>query len=231
MTHSSHLVPLAGFMLGYGAILVTPGPNVLAIGGIATLRGLRATWPLCAGIACGASLLAVGICTAASWGRASSVFDNGGRAIAALLLLYVAARLILRQPPGASEARASTLSTRDTMATFLAGAATAATNPITAAFFASQFLGALPDGPSRAAALGAVPALALSFGLAVAFLLSRPVAQRAVIVWHRPIRLACAIVIAVGAALVALPLLGVAREADLLSAALSGLAIPLNHGH
>jgi threonine/homoserine/homoserine lactone efflux protein len=226
MTDTSHLVPLAGFVLGYGAILVTPGPNVLAIGSIATLRGLRATWPLCAGIACGASLLAACICAAASWGKTSSAIDHGARAVAAVLLLYVAARLVLRRPPDETESRALDLSTRDAIATFVAGVATAATNPITAAFFASQFLGALPDAASRAAALGVVPALALSFGLAVAYILSRPFAQRAVLVWHRPFRIASATVIAAGAAIVGLPLLGVASETGFPSAAFAGLTIP-----
>ena len=226
MTDTSHLVPLAGFVVGYGAILVTPGPNVLAIGGIATLRGLRATWPLCAGIACGASLLSACICTAASWGKTSSAIDHGARAVAAVLLLYVAARLILRRPPDDALPRALALSTRDTVATFMAGVATAATNPMTAAFFASQFLGALPDRASRLAAVGMVPALALSFGLAVAFILSRPLARRVAIVWHRPIRIASAGVIAAGAAIVGLPLLGFAPDTGFLSAAFAGLTIP-----
>lgn len=226
MTDTSHLVPLAGFIVGYGAILLTPGPNVLAIGGIATLRGLRATWPLCAGIACGASLLSASICTAASWGKTSSAIDHGARAVAAVLLLYVAARLILQRPPDDTLPRALALSTRDTVATFMAGVATAATNPMTAAFFASQFLGALPDRASRLAAVGMVPALALSFGLAVAFILSRPLARRVAIVWHRPIRIASAAVIAAGAAIVGLPLLGVAPDTGFLSAAFAGLTIP-----
>jgi threonine/homoserine/homoserine lactone efflux protein len=216
MTSVDTLVPLAGFVLGYGAILLTPGPNVLAIGGLAALRGLRATLPLCAGIACGASVLALVICSAASWGRASSAIDQGARAIAAGLLLYVAARLLLQRR--ADSTAPAALTTRDALATFVAGMATAATNPITAAFFASQFLGALPDGAARATALGVVPALALSFGLGLAFMLSRPVAQRLAVLWHTPIRVASATVIAAGAAIIGLPLLGISSDAFLTTA-------------
>jgi threonine/homoserine/homoserine lactone efflux protein len=224
MASSDTLVPLAGFVLGYVAILLTPGPNVLAIGGLAALRGLRATLPLCAGIACGASVLALLICFAASWGRTSPAIDHGARAVAAGLLLYVAARLLLQRRADLTAHVA--LPARDALATFMAGLATAATNPITAAFFASQFLDALPDGAARAAALGVVPALALSFGLGVAFMLSRPAAQRLAMLWHTPIRVASATVIAAGAAIIGLPLLGVASDAGFLATAFAGLSNP-----
>ena len=207
MTNNALLMPVAGFVLAYAAILLTPGPNLFAIGGIAAMRGLRASLPLCAGIASGASLLSVTICSATEWGQASPMLEHSARAVAALLLLYVAARLLLRQPPNQPDLRSMALSARDKMATFLAGVATAATNPITAAFFASQFLGTLTDSAARAAALGLVPCLALLSGVTFGFLLSRPVAQRAAIIWHRPIRITSAAVIAIAATIVALPLL------------------------
>lgn len=212
MTADTQLIPVAGFALGYAAILMTPGPNTFAIGGIAALRGLRGALPLCAGIASGTSLLAVGICTATNLGQASPMIEQFGRAVAVVLMLYVAARILFRQPPNQAGGQALELSSRDKMATFLAGVATAVTNPITAAFFASQFLGTLPDDTTRMVALGTVPCLALSFGVTLGFVLSRPLAQRAAIVWHRPIRIASAAVFATAATIVGVPLLGVAPD-------------------
>lgn len=226
MTNNALLMPLAGFVFGYAAILLTPGPNLFAIGGIAALRGLRASLPLCAGIASGASLLSVAICGVTEWGRAWPMLQHSARAVAALLLLYVAARLLLRQSPNHTDPRSMALSARDKMATFLAGVATAATNPITAAFFASQFLGALPDSAARVAALGLVPCLALLSGVTFGFLLSRPVAQRAAIIWHRPIRIASAGVIALAATIVALPLLQGAWDLGSHPIVYSELALP-----
>jgi len=202
------LMPLAGFIVGYAAILITPGPNLFSIGAIAALRGLRATLPLCLGIALGASVLAVGICTAVSLGRHSPMVEQLSRAAAFALLLYVAAQLLFRQPPKAIGKQALELSARDAIATFLAGVSTAVTNPITAAFFASQFLGALPDRTTRILALGLVPCLAMSFGVTLGFALSRPFAQRAATVWHRPIRFLAAAVLATTALIVAVPVLG-----------------------
>jgi len=201
------LMPLAGFIVGYAAILITPGPNVLSIGAIAALRGLRATVPLCLGIALGAFVLAAAICAAVSLGQDSPIVAQLSRTAASALLLYVAAQLLFRQPPKASGKQSLDLSARDAIATFLAGFATAATNPMTAAFFASQFLGALPDQATRIVALGLVPCLAMSFGVTLGFALSRPFAQRAATVWHRPIRFVAAAVLATTALIVAVPLL------------------------
>jgi threonine/homoserine/homoserine lactone efflux protein len=59
MFMESQGLAVAGFAAGYAAVLATPGPNVVAIGGLAALRGFRATLPLCAGIGTGALILAV----------------------------------------------------------------------------------------------------------------------------------------------------------------------------
>jgi len=133
--------------------------------------------------------------------------EHLSRAAAFALLLYVAAQLLFRQPPKASGKQALELSARDAIATFLAGVSTAVTNPITAAFFASQFFGALPNRATRILALGLVPCLAMSFGVTLGFALSRPFAQRAATVWHRPIRFLAAAVLATTALIVATPLL------------------------
>jgi hypothetical protein len=50
-------IPVRDFLLAYLAILVTPGPNLLVIAGVAALRGLRGALPICLGIALGAGTL------------------------------------------------------------------------------------------------------------------------------------------------------------------------------
>lgn len=217
-------MPVAGFIVGYAAILIAPGPNLLSIGAIAALRGLRATLPLCMGIALGASMLAVGICAAISLGRHSPMVEHVSRTAAFALLLYVAAQILFHRPKEASK-QPLELSARDAIATFLAGVSTAVTNPITAAFFASQFLGALPDRATRMVALGLVPCLAMAFAVTLGFALSRPCAQRAATVWHRPIRLLAAAVLATTAIIVAVPLLRGAPDIQAGSTATADQAI------
>ncbi len=76
------------FLLGYLVILVTPGPNMLVVGGVAALRGVRGALPICCGIAMGAAapvadiaLVAAGITSRApDW-------DVAGRWLAVGLLI------------------------------------------------------------------------------------------------------------------------------------------------
>src|SRR4030095_11320667 len=211
---------VTAFAVGYAAVLLAPGPNLFAIGAIAALKGLRAAIPLCAGIAVGASMLAVGICTAVSFGSSPAI-EQFGRVVSVALLLFVAVRILLRQPPRIDVRKdaAAEVSARDAVALFLAGVSTAATNPITAAFFASHFLGALPDKLARAMVLGLVPCLSLLVGLTLCFVLSRPLVRRTAVAWHRPVRFAAAAVLAGMAMTVVLPLLREASEIDSTAAA------------
>ena len=191
---------LAGFFAGYALLLATPGPNLLAVWGIAALRGLRGVWPLCLGIGLGAgalnaSLLLFAFGLAADWAG----WDKVGRVAGALFLLRVAlsvARLPL--PIAVEDASVPAGGRRDggcgiaCAAALGAGFLTAVTNPMTGAFFAAWHLGCLGAAPDPAAAclmvLG-VGAVAFGYFLTVAALLARPLARRAALAWHRPIRL------------------------------------------
>ena len=51
-------------LLGYAVVLATPGPNALAIGVVAALRGFAGAVPLCLGVACGVGTLAALLCLA-----------------------------------------------------------------------------------------------------------------------------------------------------------------------
>ena len=164
---------LADFLLAYLLVLATPGPNMLLVGAAAALRGASGAFPLCLGVSLGAGAL----CTA--------------------LLLWVAVS-VARRPPieagrlgGGGRAAAG----------FAAGFCTAASNPVSAAFFAAQFLGPLGAagaGEGSAAVLAplAVAAVVLVYMLGVAMLLTRPACRRVALEWQRPVRLAAAVALA-----------------------------------
>jgi threonine/homoserine/homoserine lactone efflux protein len=88
-------------------------------------------------------------------------------------------------------------------AAFCAGFCTAATNPLTLAFFAAQSAAA---GPLGAATLGGVAAMALGFYLGMAALMANGAARRAALRWQRPIRLASAAALLVSAGAMLRPL-------------------------
>jgi threonine/homoserine/homoserine lactone efflux protein len=201
------LLVLAGFFAGYAAILATPGPNLLAVAGIAALRGLRGVWPLCLGIALGAGTLNAAVLLFAFGLAADGAgWDRVARAIGALFLLHVAVSVARLRPPvlattAAAEAAAPVERRRrgggglDRATAMGAGFLTAGTNPLTGTFFAGWHVGCVGSEPDRAA-LGLVVlgvcAIAFGFFLCVAALLARPGPRRAALAWHRPIRLGAA---------------------------------------
>lgn len=188
---------LAKFALGYLAVLAAPGPNMLAVGTLAALRGFRGVLPFCCGIAAGAGTLALALCLGFGLLSGARGIEAAGRAIGGGMLLLVALR-VMRTPcpalPGGGPAGSGGA------VSFWVGFATALTNPVTAAYCMSQFLG--PLGATAAAWLAApvVGVLALLFGLGVARIFGRPAARRIALAHHRTV---CA---ASGAALAALAL-------------------------
>lgn len=199
---SGELRLIVGFLVGYVVVLATPGPNMLAVAGIAALRGVRGAVPFCAGVALGAGalgamlLFAVGVAADAvrNW-------DAALRAFGALLLLCIAVVIARTQPPTEEASTAAGRSrpgaTAGCLAALGAGFCTAATNPTTGAFFAAQFLGPLGGAAHGGAAtavvmLMGVVATALAFFLIVATVLSVPAARRAALAWHQSIRVTAA---------------------------------------
>lgn len=188
---------LVQFLLGYAVILATPGPNLLVIGSMAASQGLRGAVPLCLGVALGAGALSAFLLAAFSSAPAGGSWQTAGRLLGILLLLWVAMKVALQRPGGAD----AEPSRGSALAEFAAGFCTAVTNPLTAAFFAAQFLGPLSSGGAlRVLAPVSVMAAALLFFLAVASLLARPFLRRATLAWHRPICLAASMVLVVMAA-------------------------------
>lgn len=198
---------LAKFALGYLAVLAAPGPNMLAVGMLAALRGFRAVLPFCLGIATGAGSLALLLHLAFG-----SLVDTHGvevaaRAVGGAMLLVVALR-VMRTPRPCLPAEAPSGTDRhDGGGTaFAAGFLTALTNPVTAAYCMAQFLG--PLGATRAAWLAApmVAGLALAFGLGVARIFGSPAARRLALAHHRAACLGAGAALAGLAALILLPL-------------------------
>lgn len=185
---------LGDFLLGYVLVLATPGPNLLVIAGVAALRGLRGALPLCLGVALGAGTLnaVVAATLGALAGAGAAPWLEAGHWIGAGLLLWVAVSVARSRPPDpAVVQRRATHG-----AEFGAGFCTALTNPMTAAYFAAQFLGPLAaTGKLRLLVPISVTTTAMVFFLGVAALLSHPACRGAALAWHRPIRLAASIML------------------------------------
>ena len=192
------------FLLGYVVVLATPGPNLLAIGGVAALRGMRGALPVCFGIALGAGVLSAGIAATIGASGVSAAWDDGCRLLGAGLLLWVAWMVARSRPPDPASVQGQAARTAEFGAAFC----TAATNPLTAAFIAAQFLGPLSAGGSlRVVVPLSVVMVALAYFLAVARLFAHPAFRGAVLAWHRPIRLVAAVALVLMAVSIATPVL------------------------
>jgi threonine/homoserine/homoserine lactone efflux protein len=199
---------LLALFMGYAAVLATPGPNMLAIGGIAATRGFARAVPICLGLVVGATSLAGAMDLIAAVGNRAEVQggDTLGRVLGAALLAWLAVSQARCGDAGASQRVAGG------GIAFCAGYCTAATNPLTIAFFAAQLAaGPLGGGATgwavSVAALLGVAATALVFYLGMAALMAHPVARHAVLSWQRPIRLASAGALMMSAATMLRPLL------------------------
>lgn len=129
---SDLLSPVLLFSLGYVLCLMAPGPNLMIVASVALRRGFWGSLPMCHGVTIGSLALAGGIYWLASTVPAFGSWDRVGRAVGAMLLFYMALQLVF-----GSGVRSPTPASRTD---FTLGFVTASINPITGAFFASQFL-------------------------------------------------------------------------------------------
>jgi threonine/homoserine/homoserine lactone efflux protein len=137
-------------------------------------------------------------------------FEGLSRLAGGLLLGYVAIAIARQPAPQETQQAGSAVPAIRGIAAFGAGFCTAVTNPLTGSFFAAQFLGPLdPEHAGRASAwaIACVLVFALLFFLGVASLLSRPSVRRAALVWHCPIRIGAAALLAFMAVSVLRPVL------------------------
>jgi threonine/homoserine/homoserine lactone efflux protein len=200
---------LGTFALGYAAVLAAPGPNMLAIGAMAALRGFRGALPFCVGIACGAAVLSLSLLMAFGTLGDTHDVEVAGRAIGGALLLWVALRIARSRAPAEAAGPGAARPRGDALAGFGAGFGTAVTNPVTAAYLAAQLLGPLAGREEAPLVIGLVLVQALLVGLLVAGLFAQPAARRMARAHHRALS-------AVSAA--ALGALGVAMLSPLLLA-------------
>ena len=183
--------PLCQFAMGYAVILAVPGPNVLTLGALTALRGMRSAVPVCLGMATGASLLAGSIAMANGMAPHSSLTQLV-QILGAAAVVFIAYRLMTRGPRPSTPPSSAPLP----LAEFSMGFCTAATNPITAGYFAVQFAGPMTKGPGSAlgaAVVVSVVSFAVMLGLAA--LLARRSVREHALAWHRPIRVGLALLL------------------------------------
>jgi threonine/homoserine/homoserine lactone efflux protein len=186
---SPHLKDLADFLAAYAVILATPGPNMLLVGGAAATSGIVGALPLCLGVSLGAGALCGALLVTVRWMPEIPHWEEAYRMLGGALLLWVAVSVLRQRMPrsdGHYPRRGATLAT---------GFCTAATNPISAAFFAAQFLGPLSVSPAALLAPGAIATVVMSFMLVVGVVLARPTCRALALTWHRPIRITAALIL------------------------------------
>jgi threonine/homoserine/homoserine lactone efflux protein len=182
------------FALGYAAILVVPGPNVLAVGALAALRGARAAFPMAIGAALGAMVLAA---IAGAVIQVISAQQESVKIVGAGLLVLVAWRIVRLGP----DAHLSQREPRASSVEFASGFCTALTNPITAAYFAGTFAGSSVDSiHATGAVVASVPIISAAFYIGTLMLFSSPAIRRIAIAWHATIRLGTALLLTLLAA-------------------------------
>jgi threonine/homoserine/homoserine lactone efflux protein len=186
---SPYLQDLADFLAAYVVILATPGPNMLLVGGAAATSGIVGALPLCVGVSLGAGALCGALLVIVRWMPEIPQWEGAYRVLGGALLLWVAVSVLRQQMPG------SVAHYPRRGATLIVGFCTAATNPVTAAFFTAQFLGPLSASPAAPMAPGAIGAVAMSFMVVVAVLLARPACRALALAWHRPIRITAALIL------------------------------------
>ena len=192
--------------LGYLAVLAAPGPNMLAIGALAALRGFRGVLPVCCGIAAGVGCLALALYLGCGLLIQIEGLDAATRVAGGAMLLLVALRVIrapcpcppTNAPQGAAPAAARS--------GFVVGFLTALTNPVTAAYFIAQFLGPLGNAQAAWAAAPVAAALALLVGLGITRMFGSAAMRRIALVHHRAVCLLSGAALSVLAALLLLPL-------------------------
>ncbi len=196
---SAALLAAAQSLAVYAALAATPGPNAFAVGAQAALCGLRATLPLCLGIGLGVALAAGGACAGAARLQGAGA-EHAARTLAAAALILMAMRLAeAPRAVAAGRARAASFGVCGL------GLATALTNPVTWAYFATACTG--PAGRAAELLVAGAFVVALLVAVLLALVLGRP-GPRAWAERHQPaIRLGAAALLGGYAGWAAVPML------------------------
>jgi threonine/homoserine/homoserine lactone efflux protein len=197
---------LVAFLLGYLLIMVSPGPNMVAIGTVAALEGLASALPMVAGIASGVGGLASLVLAVGELMHVEAL-SPALQFLAGSMLLTVAWAISRTRSFARPRSAGHTRRAGRSLAMFLAGFSTAASNPITIAYFAAALVPigrtTAAEGGSSLAIVAAIAAAAALFWLACAALMARPAMRGIVERREGPIRIVAAVFIAA----IALPML------------------------
>jgi threonine/homoserine/homoserine lactone efflux protein len=178
---SATLWPYIQFFVGYIFILITPGPNMMVVGTIAACRGLRGVLLLVVAIGLGAAILSLFMLLAVQFAAPTSELRVVITVANVVLLAFIAWRILrIRDITSTAKIGFSKGPRHDFVVGFLCGLL----NPMTAAYFLSQYLNhsqvlAL-NGESTLLVLGVMGLAIINLTL-VALLLSQPMAQ----IWVR----------------------------------------------
>jgi threonine/homoserine/homoserine lactone efflux protein len=216
---------IAAFLLGYLLIMASPGPNMVAIGTVAALEGLACALPMVAGIASGVGGLASLVLAVGELMHLEALSPSL-QFLAGAMLLAIAWTISRSRSFARTDGAGHPRRAGKGLAMFFAGFSTAASNPITIAYFAAALV---PIGRTTAAEGGssfgivfAVAGSAALFWLACAALMARPSIRGVVERRERPIRIVAAILIASIALPMLLGALGVVPRAALPRPGLAG---------
>jgi threonine/homoserine/homoserine lactone efflux protein len=124
-----------------------------------------------------------------------------------VLLLLVAMRAAATPNPAAAPSRGG-MSRHAAILAFAAGFATAASNPISGAYFLAQFLGPIGEAGAGSIAVLMVLAQALAWGTLVAVVFAQPAARRFAAEHHRVVCVLSGAALALLAAVMLRPLVG-----------------------
>jgi threonine/homoserine/homoserine lactone efflux protein len=202
------LAIIAQFLIGYIVVIVTPGPNFIAIGGIAVLRGFWATTPMVLGISLGAACSASLFLATLGHSALDPFVQDVGRWIGAALLGLIALQILHGSFKPVTKQKASPVSVG---ATLCAGFVTGVTNPITNAYVIAQYLGPFQGLESTLAgplAVALAVLLTVLRGYGIAAIFSLPAARTASLRYRRTIGIAVAASMAVMAVMMAQPIAG-----------------------
>lgn len=196
--------PIFDYFAVYVLVLVTPGPNLALMGGVAALRGFRGALPMAVGLCTGVACLGLVVYLLAAQLPDAWTWSMSGRIAAAFILVWVAFRVAMTRAPFGGQSSMEVSRPAD----FFAGFITALTNPVTGAFFLAQCLGPIGqmEPPTVIIAIAITALVAFTYSATIAWLMSHSVIQRRLQKAFVPIKRILAASILVMAAIMLKPL-------------------------
>jgi threonine/homoserine/homoserine lactone efflux protein len=204
------------FLVGYALTLLTPGPNMLMIASVATVSGRRGVAPLIVGLCLGALSLAILLMATDAAIEHSINLRILGPLVSGGMLTYIGWRMAPvhharpKNVSGPSSHVTPDAASRFGIAGLWCGYCTSISNPITSAYFASQFISdqsRLTVWPTAGAVLTGILLICAGRSLLIAIIFSAPRARARLLRHEHGVRRSLATVFAGLALWVAWPAL------------------------